>query len=52
MLKQFKTCLSTAIYIDAIFSYLIIFLKMHNRRKLFGVFIYIILGYMRFVLRC
>ena len=53
MFKQSNSCLSTAIYIDAIFSYyLIVFLKMSSKRENFEVFKYIILVYVGFVLVC
>ena len=51
MFKQTNRCLSTAIYIDAIFSYyLMIFLKIPSRRKYFRLFKYIILVYVAFAL--
>jgi len=53
MFRQSDRCLSTAIYIDAIFLYyLMVILKMPSRRKKFGVFKYIILVYAEFILRC
>ena len=53
MFKQSNGCLSTEIYIDAIFSYYVmVFLKMSNKRKNFEVFKYIILVYVGFVLGC
>jgi hypothetical protein len=53
MFKQSNSCLSTAIYIDAVFWHcLMLFLKMSIGRKNFGVFIYIIFVYVGFLLHC